>query len=72
MEFRHAEERLWEKILPDGSNLIGITGSGSHTHIGSDFVSIRDEATGADIRWDTPQQQELPDHYQMPDFKPKY
>lgn len=43
---------LWEKTLRDGTALIGEKGSGTHTHIGPDFVSIKDEETGVHIRWD--------------------
>ena len=47
-------ERIWEKKLKDGTSLIGVTGDASHTHIGSGFVSIRDEKTGNGLHWSTP------------------
>ena len=46
--------KLWEKKLEDDSLLIGVKGDGSHTHIGSGFVSIRDEQTGKGLHFNTP------------------
>ncbi len=46
------ENGLWErKHTTRDETLIGYTPYGTHTHIGSDFVSIRDEKSGKGMRW---------------------
>jgi hypothetical protein len=52
---------FWEKNLPDGTTLVGVKGYDSHTHIGSNFVSIRDEMTREQIIWRTDLPKPYPD-----------
>lgn len=42
-----SQPRIWEKTRPDNTTLIGVVGDGTHTHIGSTFVAIKDEKTRA-------------------------
>jgi len=43
---RSSQPRIWETTLQNGTTLVGVTGDGTHTHIGSTFVAIKDERTG--------------------------
>ena len=63
MQFQTLEPRIWETQLPDRTTLIGVAGDGSHTHIGPDFISIKDEQTQQHIQWNVPMNDAQRDFY---------
>lgn len=49
-----SNNQIWERRLKDGTTLIGVKGDDTHTHIGPDFVQIRNETLPGGLKSGTP------------------
>lgn len=51
IEQEKEQERIWSKTLKDGTELVGITGCNTHTHICPDYIKIKNQDNGKSIGW---------------------